>query len=67
MPKRITLNLSDDLAHRLSILADAYNIDVRELAQELIADGATICENAIEREACEQITYLTHVEPLGRA
>lgn len=67
MPKRITLNLPDDLAHRLSILADAYNIDVRELAQELMADGATICENAIEREACEQIRYLVNVDPLGTA
>ena len=67
MPKRITLNLSDDLAHRLTILADAYNIDVRELALELVQDGVTICEAAIECEACEQIRYLTHVEPLGRA
>ena len=67
MPKRITLTLPDELAERLASLADAYDLDVRELAQELIKDGATICENAIEREACEQITYLTHVEPLGTA
>ena len=67
MPKRITLNLPDDLAQRLAILADAYNCDVRELALELVQDGATICEHAIEAEACEQMHYLASVHPLGRA
>jgi predicted transcriptional regulator len=67
MPKRITLNLPEELAHRLAILADTYDCDVTDLAQELIEDGATICEAAIEREACEQIRYLANAEPLGRA
>lgn len=67
MPKRITLNLPDDLAQRLAILADAYNCDVRELALELVQDGTAVCENAIEREACEQIRYLANVQPLGTA
>lgn len=67
MPKRITLNLSDDLAQRLTILADTYDCDVIDLAKELIQDGVTVCEAAIEREACEQIRYLAQVDPLGRA
>lgn len=67
MPKRLTLSISDDLAQRLAILADTYNCDVTELAAELVQDGATICEAAIEREACERISYLANVEPLGRA
>lgn len=67
MPRKLFLTLSDDLAHRLTILADTYDLDVTELAHELIQDGVTICENAIEQEACEQIHYLTHAEPLGRA
>lgn len=67
MPKRISLTISDDLAHRLSILADTYDCDVLDLAQELILDGVTVCEAAIEREACEQIHYLVHADPLGTA
>lgn len=66
MPK-LTIQISDDLAQRLAILADAYDCDVTELAYELVQDGVTVCENAIEREACEQIRYLAHVEPLGTA
>ena len=67
MPKRITLNLPDDIAQRLSILADTYDCDVIQLAHDLVEDGVTHCENAIEQEAHDQIHYLTHAEPLGRA
>lgn len=66
MPK-LTLRISDDLAQRLTILADAYDCDVTELALELVSDGVMVCEAAIEREACEQIRYLAQVDPAGTA
>lgn len=67
MTQKVSLTLTDDLAQRLTILADIYNCDVIELMQELILDGTTVCEAAIEREACEQITFLATAEPAGRA
>lgn len=67
MTQRITLTVSDELAKRLTWLADQYNCDVMELAHELIQDGASVCEDAINNEACEQIRMLVEMPAAGRA
>jgi predicted transcriptional regulator len=64
---KITLTLSDKLAQRLSYLADYYDADIRDMLVEMLTDTASICEDAIACEACEQIAWLAQVEPAGRA
>jgi predicted transcriptional regulator len=67
MSQKVSLTLTDDLAQRLSWLADHYDCEVLELINELIEDGAHICETAIHDEACEQIRYLAQTPAAGRA
>lgn len=67
MLKRISLTISDELAERLNILADYYDLPVLDMIRELLTDGATVCETAIKCEACAQIAWLAQVEPDGRA
>lgn len=65
--RQIPIEISEDLALRLTWLANHYDCDILELITELIEDGAHICETAIHDEACEQIRYLAQTPPAGRA
>jgi len=65
--QRITLTISDDLAERLTWLADHYDCDVIELTHELLIDSIHFCQATIEAEACEQIRLLMEAPAIGRA
>lgn len=67
MPHKISITLPDELAERLTILADHYEAPVMDLILEIITSGAAVCEDAIHCEACQQIAWLAHVDPAGRA
>jgi hypothetical protein len=67
MARRITVNLTDDQAVRLSALADCFDCSPVDLAGGLLLEAIQSCEDDINSEACEQIAWLAAVEPQGRA
>lgn len=67
MSQRLIVTITDELAQRITVLADLANVDAPAMAIQLLLAGAELAEDIADEDACEQIAWLAAVEPQGRA